>query len=796
MFPMDQDTRDDFEPFKPEHLPREEDEKQLSIYLNRLQQFKSYSKILAIMVIILGAMGALGWFFNVPLLRGEYEGIIGIKLNTALLFILAGSCVYLLNLKLKGKQVLIPRILGIIIVVWGTLTILEYITGTNLGMNYLFSSILPNNSILTKSRLASTLNFILLGVALLMASYKFKIRYVQTIAFFCGFIALFGLSSYLYGSSSDYFLDILAQMAFMTSLIHILLSVSILCLCPDHSYMGRITAQNSGGYMARRLLPAALMAVFLMDLLIVSGERLNIYSTYFGNILGVILALAFLTTVIIWNSNILNKMDRQRQESNIRRLNLKKFYENLVEGINEGIWVTDKHDRLYFMNRGMEEISGVTSQQMEGLHILEDLPDNTTDGLKEYYRKAKETLKPVHYDSIKATSPSGRQSYQSGWIIPQLKEGKFNGAICTVIDETLRKEAENALKKSETFYRTIFENTGTATIIIDQNTTIIMANKRCESMSGYSVDEIEHQLSWTNFVHPDDREKMKTYQQMRRVPGKEAPSEYEFRLLNKEGEEREVLLFTSLIPGTTDSVVSMLDITERKKAENVIKKSLKDKELLLREIHHRVKNNMQIISSLLNLQRSYVDDEEADNILQESQGRVKSMALVHEKLYQTADLAKINVGDYIESLTMNLFHSYRTKPGIRLNLDVGDIYFNIDTAIPLGLIINELVSNCLKYAFKDQNEGEVVISVRKVDMDELDEVNEVNGIGGGNYYLLEVRDDGVGLPEDLDIEHTNTLGLQLVKTLVLQLDGTIKIIRNNGTCFHIIFQEQKYIKRI
>ncbi len=210
-------------------------------------------------------------------------------------------------------------------------------------------------------------------------------------------------------------------MAFMTSLIHILLSVSILCLCPDHSYMGRITAQNSGGYMARRLLPAALMAVFLMDLLIVSGERLNIYSTYFGNILGVILALAFLTTVIIWNSNILNKMDRQRQESNIRRLNLKKFYENLVEGINEGIWVTDKHDRLYFMNRGMEEISGVTSQQMEGLHILEDLPDNTTDGLKEYYRKAKETLKPVHYDSIKATSPVAGNHTRVAGSYPSLK---------------------------------------------------------------------------------------------------------------------------------------------------------------------------------------------------------------------------------------------------------------------------------------------------------------------------------------------------------------------------------------
>jgi PAS domain S-box-containing protein len=590
-------------------------------------------------------------------------------------------------------------------------------------------------------------------------------------------------------------------MAFLSSLIHITLSIGILFLFPDRSYMGRITAQNSGGYMARRLLPATLVAVFILDFLITLGQHFNLYSEQFGDVFGIIITLAFLTTVIMWNARILNRMDRQRQESNLQRLNLKKFYETLVEGINEGIWVTDQKDILYFMNRGMEDITGVKSSTMEGLHVLDDLPDSSTGQLKEYYRKAKETLKPVYYDSIGVTSPTGIRSYQSGWILPQLDDGKFNGAICTVIDQTPRKKAEEALMKSETFYRTIFENTGTGTIIVREDTIITMANKRSEALSGYRVDEIENKLSWTDFVHPDDRDKMKMYHELRRNPGKSVhfeepgqkkppsaepeksvPSEYEFRLLNKNGEERQIMLSASLIPGTTDSVVSLLDITQRKNAENKVKESLNEKELLLREIHHRVKNNMQIISSLLNLQRSYIQDAEADNILQESQGRVKSMALVHEKLYQTDDLSKINVAEYIRSLSMNLFHSYTVKPGIKLTLDVGEVYFNIDTAVPLGLIINELVSNSLKYAFCDRENGEISISLKETD--------------DSGIYHLKVRDDGVGFPSDLDFNNTPSLGLKLVNTLVNQLDGEIELVTNGGTIIHIIIQEQKYKERV
>ncbi|BDZ68966.1 PAS domain S-box protein [Methanobacterium ferruginis] len=774
---------ENLELLKKEGAPLEDDEVQLTIYLNRLSRFRKYSQILALTVILLGIVSAFGWFFNIPLLRGELLGIPGSKLNTSFLFILAGSCLYMLNRKPNNRELIIIRILAVIVVIFSILTLLEYLIGINLGMNQFFTTFLPGTGVLSKSRFLSTVNFILIGSALLMASYTYKIRWVQLFAFLCGFIALLGFSAYLYGSSTDYTLDIVVQMAFLSSIIHICLSAGLLCLFPDQNYMGRMTAQNSGGYMARRLLPTSLGAVFILGLLISIGRHLHLYSPQFGDLFTIILTMAVLATIISWNAKMLNQMDRQRQESNKERLNIKQFYENLVEGINEGIWVTDSHDRLYFMNRGMEELTGVKTEKMKGLNILNDLPDETTAQLKKYYQMAKERLEPVYYDSISITSPDGRKSYQSGWIIPQTNDGKFNGAICTVVDQTKRKKVEQALLKSETFYRTIFENTGTATLIVGNDGMITMANRKCETLSGYQVKEIENKLSWMDFVHPDDLKMMEKIHKIRRHPERNVPSEYEFRLINKNGEENQIMLSASLIPGTTDSVVSLLDITERKNAEIKIKQSLSEKELLLREIHHRVKNNMQIISSLLNLQRNYIEDKESDNLLQESQGRVKSMALVHEKLYQTADLARINVKEYIRSLTMNLFHSYSVNAGIVLQLDVGNVFFDIDTAVPLGLIINELVSNSLKYAFPNQEKGVISIS--------LHESNDDAG-----EYSLYVKDDGVGFPEDLDFHNTPSLGLQLVNSLVKQLDGSIKLVNDKGTCFHMIFMEQRYKERV
>jgi PAS domain S-box-containing protein len=222
------------------------------------------------------------------------------------------------------------------------------------------------------------------------------------------------------------------------------------------------------------------------------------------------------------------------------------------------------------------------------------------------------------------------------------------------------------------------------------------------------------------------------------------------------------------------------DITDHKMDADALKESLNEKDTLLREIHHRVKNNMQIISSLLNLQMHHEDLDETVNVLKESQGRVKSMAMIHEKLYQSPNFTDINFKDYIDKLIFDIFYSYGIKIGtIESVLDIEDINLNIETAIPLGLIVNELVTNSVKYAFP-KGEGIITIHLKSL-QDKME---------------LTIADNGIGLPKDIDIDNTEILGLQLVKSLVNQIGGKIELDQTHGTEFKIIFKEVEYNERI
>jgi two-component sensor histidine kinase len=224
------------------------------------------------------------------------------------------------------------------------------------------------------------------------------------------------------------------------------------------------------------------------------------------------------------------------------------------------------------------------------------------------------------------------------------------------------------------------------------------------------------------------------------------------------------------------------DITERKRAEEAVQASLREKETLLREIHHRVKNNMQIISSLFNLQSGYIKDEEARKILKDGQTRIRSMALVHEKLYQSGDLSKIELAGYIQSLSTHLFHVYLVDPNqVRLETEFGEVTLDINSAVPCGLILNELISNALKHAFPAGRKGVLMIRLRR----RKDRAVE-----------LRIADNGVGFPEGLDFQSTESLGLQIVNLLVGQLEGTIELDRKNGTAFTVAFREIKQGLRI
>jgi PAS domain S-box-containing protein len=223
------------------------------------------------------------------------------------------------------------------------------------------------------------------------------------------------------------------------------------------------------------------------------------------------------------------------------------------------------------------------------------------------------------------------------------------------------------------------------------------------------------------------------------------------------------------------------DITERKRAEEAIQASLREKEILLREIHHRVKNNMQIISSLFNLQAGHVKDKDAHRMLKEGQLRIRSMALVHEKLYQSRDLSKIDFADYLRSLSDHLFRFFRIDAGrIRLETDLEQVHLDINSAIPCGLLVTELMTNALTHAFPGKRKG--VIGIRLLQ-------------GEDGIVELRVTDDGVGFPKAVDFRHTESLGLQIVSLLVGQLEGTIELDRKGGTAFTIAFRELEYKAR-
>jgi len=366
-------------------------------------------------------------------------------------------------------------------------------------------------------------------------------------------------------------------------------------------------------------------------------------------------------------------------------------------------------------------------------------------------------------------------------IIRQLITLRENKNLLALAEKEIesRKLAENAALENEIYYRAIFENTGTSMLMIDQDMTISRVNSQVEILTGYSKEEIEGKKKWTDFAIKEEIERIKRYYELKNEPDKR-PMVYETRGKDKNGEIKDLLVTVVTVPGTKKQLVSLMDITERKTYENQIKSSLKEKNILLKEIHHRVKNNMQIISSLLSLQTRFVNDEEALDILKESQNRVRSMAIIHEKLYQSKDLSRINFRDYIESLVSNLFHSYKANnKDIKPLYDVEDLSLNIDTAVPCGLIISELVSNSLKYAFPNNNNGEILISLKFKD----------------NKYQLMISDNGVGMPE-VNVDELDSLGLLLVFNLTEQLDGEITINREHGTEFIIQFEETKYKKRI
>ncbi|MFU2192264.1 PAS domain S-box protein [Methanobacterium sp. MZD130B] len=343
-------------------------------------------------------------------------------------------------------------------------------------------------------------------------------------------------------------------------------------------------------------------------------------------------------------------------------------------------------------------------------------------------------------------------------------------------DVTELKKNEEALKENEKKYRKIFENVQDVFYQTNLEGIITEISPSIERYSNYKPNELIGKPVQLVYSDPEDRNEL-----LKAIEEDGEVSDYEVTLVNKNNELLNISVNAHYLFNSQNQPIgiegSLRDISDRKKVELALRKSLEEKELLVKEIHHRVKNNLMVISSLLNLQSRYIKDKKALSMFRESQNRAKSMALIHERLYRSTDLKSIDFGDYIRTLAMDLYRTYVTEPErVKIDMNVENIMIDINTAIPLGLIINELLSNSMKHAFPGKKEGEINLEF---------------GIKDDEHFLI-IRDDGIGFPSDVDYKNTSSLGLQLVNTLTRQINGEIELDATNGTKFIIKFKEMEY----
>jgi PAS domain S-box-containing protein len=469
----------------------------------------------------------------------------------------------------------------------------------------------------------------------------------------------------------------------------------------------------------------------------------------------------------------MQEKNRQHAEKALKKS--EERYRSLVENINFGITLIDQDFRIIMTNTQISRWFNKPAHELVGKHCFKEFEKHQEVCSYCPGVKAMAAGHPAQVET-RGVRDNGSSFPVKVHAFPVFEaDGAVCGFIEIIEDTTEHKRAEEALKKLSS----AVEQGADSVIITDKHGVIDYVNPAFEELTGYAREEAVGKKP--GILKSGEHDK-KFYKELHETI--HSGRIYRGEIINRK-KNGEIYFVASTITPITDMqgnithfVTTEKDITERKIAEEQLKASLKEKEILLQEIHHRVKNNMQVISSMLSLQSEYITEKKYRDMFEESQNRISSMALIHEKLYQSRDFAKIDLSQYIKDLVNYLFRYYGINTGnIALNLNIENVYIGIDSGIPCGLIINELVTNSLKHAFPDGRKGEMKISLRSID---------------ANMIELAVSDNGTGIPEDLDFRNTKSLGLHLVTMLAEnQLHGEIHLDRSKGTEFKIKFKGGK-----
>ena len=457
----------------------------------------------------------------------------------------------------------------------------------------------------------------------------------------------------------------------------------------------------------------------------------------------------------------------------------KERFRLLVESVKDyAIFMLDPSGHIISWNLGASRIQGYVANEIIGQHFSCFYTHEDIESEKPKRELQIATVQEQFDEQGWRVRRDGSKFWANVAIAALRDEtGNLKGFSQVVCDLTERKQSEESLRQSEERLKLALSAAQIGTWDWNIVTNSVIWSENQELLFGLTPGTFKGTYeAFIERVHPEDRQlftKVTT-----RAIEETGICDREFRIICPDGNIRWLAGKGRIIYDETGSAVRMLginiNITAHKQAAEQIKASLREKEVLLTELHHRVKNNLQIISSFLNLQSGYIEDAKTLEILKAAENRVLSMALVHEQLYLSQNLAQVDSASYIKHLASNLFSSYNINTdAIKLKINIDKILLSVNTAITCGLIINELISNALKYAFPEGQSGEIKINFQST----------------RRQILFIVSDNGIGLPENVDLQKTESLGLQIVLTLTNQLQGKIEIERNNGTEFRMTFSE-------
>jgi len=502
----------------------------------------------------------------------------------------------------------------------------------------------------------------------------------------------------------------------------------------------------------------------------------------FTSLLGYLIYVIFRSYPIRILKNTLNELQESEQK-----------YRELVENANSIIvrW-SQNGGKILFMNEFGLKYFGYTQEEIAGRHLVGSIvPENESTGRDLTALLDKIISNPQDFEqSINENVRSNGERVWISWTNKVMTDGE--GKVLEVLsigsDITERKRAEDALREVTQRLQLATDSGHIGIWDRDIQSGTLLWNDKMFEIYGVSKNSFTPSFdAWQHCLHPEDYDRAMEASRAAFLGEQEFIIEY--RILLPDGAMKWIRADSRVIRDAGGKPLRMIginrDISKRKFEEIKSQASLREKEMLLKEIHHRVKNNLQVISSMLSMQARNVGDETVLSVLRESQNRVRAMAAVHSMLYKSNNFAEINFGVYIQDMAKQLFSSYNINPEvISLSISVENVLLSIETAIPCGLIINELISNALKHAFPDNKTGEIKIELSQ----------------GNSEIRIIFEDNGVGFPENVDFKKADTLGLDLINLLVEQLEGTIELHRNGGTRYMIMLkreesQEEFYVDR-